>query len=65
MLSLRPSQPYSDMLSHLLKRRTGHIALDKALFQPKSICIFLISRQKHMLWYSLEAPRLGASNEYP
>ena len=27
--------------------------------------IFLISPQKHMLWYSLEAPRRGASNEYP
>ena len=29
------------------------------------IYIFLISPQKHMLWYSLEAPRWGASNEYP
>ena len=27
--------------------------------------IFIISPQKHMLWYSLEAPRRGASNEYP
>ena len=27
--------------------------------------IFLISPRKHMLWYSLEAPRRGASNEYP
>ena len=26
--------------------------------------IFLISLQKHMLWYSLEAPRRGASIEY-
>ena len=25
----------------------------------------LISRRKHMLWYSLEAPHRGASNEYP
>ena len=25
----------------------------------------LISPRKHMLWYSLEAPRRGASNEYP
>ena len=25
----------------------------------------LIPRRKHMLWYSLEAPRRGASNEYP
>ena len=27
--------------------------------------IFLISRRKHMLWYSLEATRRGASNECP
>ena len=26
--------------------------------------IFLISPRKHTLWYSLEAPRRGASNEY-
>ena len=32
--------------------------------QPKSTDIFLISPRKHMLWYSLEAPRGGASNEY-
>ena len=27
--------------------------------------IFLISAQKHGLWYSLEPPRRGGSNEYP
>ena len=32
---------------------------------PKNADIFFISQQKHMLWYSLEAPRRGASNEYP
>ena len=26
---------------------------------------FLISVQKHRLWYSLEPPRRGGSNEYP
>ena len=26
--------------------------------------IFLISAQKHRLWYSLEPPRRGGSNEY-
>ena len=26
--------------------------------------IFLISTQKHRLWYSLEPPRRGGSNEY-
>ena len=30
--------------------KTKFIALDKALFQPKRIYIFLISRRKHMLW---------------
>ena len=30
-------------------------APDKALFQPKITKIFLVSPQKHMLWYSLEA----------
>ena len=34
-----------------------NIAPDKALFlQPKSTDIFLISPQKHMLWYALESP---------
>ena len=27
--------------------------------------IFLISAQKHRLWYSLEPPRRGGANEYP
>ena len=27
--------------------------------------IFLISAKKHRLWYSLEPPRRGGSNEYP
>ena len=27
--------------------------------------IFLISAQTHRLWYSLEPPRRGGSNEYP
>ena len=27
--------------------------------------IFLISAQKHRLWYSLDPPRRGGSNEYP
>ena len=38
---------------------------DKALFKPKTNDIFLISPQKHMLWYLLEVPLWGASNEYP
>ena len=39
-----------------------YIGLDKRGYQANG---FLISKQKHMLWYSLEAPRQGASNEYP
>ena len=38
------------------------IAIDKRGY-PQNI--FLISQRTHMLWYSLEAPRRGASNEYP
>ena len=41
------------------------IATDRALFSSENADIFLISPQKHMLWYSLEAPCRGASNEYP
>ena len=37
------------------------IGLDKSGY---SVNIFLISSQKHMLWFSLEATRRGASNEY-
>ena len=39
-----------------------NIATDKRGYPHN---IFLISRQLHMLWYSLEVPRQGASNEYP
>ena len=38
------------------------IGLDKRGYQ---VNIFLIFQQKHMLWYSLEAPHRGASNKYP
>ena len=41
------------------------IALDKALFSAKKYLYFSYFPTKHMLWYSLEAPRWGASNEYP
>ena len=40
----------------------GFIATDKRGYPHN---IFHISRQKHMLWYSIEAPRQGTSNEYP
>ena len=36
--------------------------LNKSGYQINS---FLISPWKHLLWYSLEEPRLGASKEYP
>ena len=44
------------------RHMTVYIATDKRGYPHD---IFLISEQKHMLWYSLEAPRWGASNEYP
>ena len=37
------------------------IGLDKGGYP---VNIFLISPQKHVLWYTLEAPHQGASNEY-
>ena len=42
------------------------MAPDKAFFffHLKSIAIFVISSQKRMLWFSLEAPRRVASNAY-
>ena len=42
--------------------RNVSIATDKRGYPHN---MFLISLQKHMLWYSLEAPRQGASIEYP
>ena len=41
-----------------------HIYVVKLGFRGVYI-IFLISAQKHRLWYSLEPPRRGGSNEYP
>ena len=34
-------------------------------FEDKNSDIFHNSAQKHSLWYSLEPPRRGGSNEYP
>ena len=65
------------ILSGRCKCLTPALALhcrDNAKVSPRTIAtdkrgyphnIFLISRQKHMLWYSLEAPQRGAFNEYP
>ena len=46
------------------------ITPDKAIFffffcQPKSSLVFFLFLHERMLWYSLEAPRGGVSNEYP
>ena len=61
----------SDVPFHVLKKikHVGNygysIGLIKAhLFQSESFIFFLISARTHMLWYSLEAPHRGASNEY-
>ena len=37
------------------------IGLDKGVYP---VNIFLISPQKHVLWYTLEAPHQGASKKY-
>ena len=47
---------------HVHETQLSHIGLDKGGYPANMI---LISPRKHMLWYSLEAPRRGASNEYP
>ena len=46
---------------------TTKISLSKTLLQKRGGYlqnIFLISLQKHILWYSLEVPQQGTSNEY-
>ena len=42
-----------------------NMALDKVLFQLKSINSFLFLHENICCGYSLEAPCRGASNEYP
>ena len=63
-LMLSPSKYiwYSFELSQKTIPTTFIIGLDKNGYPVNS---FLISPRKHMLWYSLEAPRRGAYNEYP
>ena len=49
-----------------VKQKAHTTAADKSpFFNQKFVNIFLISPQKHMLWYSLEVPHRGTSNEYP
>ena len=43
----------------------GGIALDKALFSTKKYLYFSYFSTKTCCGYSLEAPRRGASNDYP
>ena len=42
-----------------------HLYIVKLGFTGVYIIILLISAQKHRLWYSLELPQWGSSNEYP
>ena len=37
----------------------------RRFFQPNNTDTFLISPWKHMVWFSLEAPPWGTSNDYP
>ena len=41
----------------------GHSS-DKVLFFSQEVPICVLFLHKNMLWYSLEAPHRGASNEY-
>ena len=43
----------------------GLIALDKALFSTKKYLFFLFLGKNICCGYSVQAPRQGASNEYP
>ena len=42
-----------------------NIILGKTLFQEKKMIFFLFLQENIRCGYSLEAPRRGASNEYP
>ena len=59
---MQPKIPVPVVISLWYIYANVDIGLDKSGYQVNS---FLISQQKHMLWYSLEAPHRGASNEYP
>ena len=48
---------------HLYMKNPSIMVLGIFLVLAKKI-IFLISQGKHMLWYSLEVPQRGTSNEY-
>ena len=56
-----------ELISYRKKKKNYSIAPDKMVFflKNKSIDIFLISPQRHILWHSLEEPQQGSSNEYP
>ena len=43
---------------------SGRISSFVLFFQPQIFNIFLNFLQKHRLWYSLEVPQWGTSNEY-
>ena len=54
------------MMMMMIRSRTVRVTYYiRHFFQIKSTDIFLISPQKHMLWYSLEVPQRGTSNAYP
>ena len=62
--SIGPGQ-ISHMCEAVYGRRYFNLAYGEVLFQRKSIDIFVISQQEKTCGYTLEAPRRGASNEYP
>ena len=48
-----------------LFKNIEHFTTKNWKFSDKKNDIFHIFAQKHRLWYSLEPPRRGGSNEYP
>ena len=58
------SSSLSIMKTSLFKYTDFYIQ-KKLKFSDKNSDIFHISAEKHRLWYSLELPRRGSSNEYP
>ena len=52
------------MAAYIVLDKVGYFFIFLFFLQMKSIDIFLISPQKHMLRYSLEVPHRSTSNEY-
>ena len=63
-VSIKPKLPITKTRLYNVDPLKPHFYIVKLGFTGVYI-IGLISAQKHRLWYSLELPRRGGSNEYP